>query len=384
MNPHRVLWVLDSLQPGGAERLALRFLKLAPPPWQIELVALQPPPNGVALEVLWGRELETVAGGVHQLGMRSLHDLASWRQLAALVRRWQPAVIHTHLRYATIWGAAARGRVPQVVTVHLGPASETGPAQKAAAWLERRARCRAARVLYVSQAQRQAWSAAFPRRVERALVLGNGVGVFAPELSQAAARRALALPPAAAVALTVAVVRAAKGWRVWLEAVERLAPAHPQALFVWVGGGPDHPAFAQAVAASRWRARIRLAGPQADVGPWLRAADAFLFPSLEEAQPTAVMEAMAAGLPVVATALPAIAEVAGPCARLVPPGNAAALAHAAAGWLHRDAAEARQALGRAAAARAQACFSEAAWCERLLEVYAELSTAPTVGRACAA
>src|SRR6185437_12710283 len=130
MNPHRVLWVLDSLQ----------------------LVALQPPPGRAALQALWGRELETVAGGVHQLGMRSLHDLASWRQLAARVRQWQPAIIHTHLRYATIWGAAARGRVPQVVTVHLGPSPETGPGQKAAAWLERRARCRAARVLYVSQA----------------------------------------------------------------------------------------------------------------------------------------------------------------------------------------------------------------------------------------
>ena|GEM_PF-1856211 len=384
MSARRVLWIVDSLQPGGAERLALRFLGLAPAPWQVELIALQPPLQAASVEALWGCALEAVRGRVHQFGMRSLRDLTQWRRLAAWVRDWQPAIVHTHLRYATIWGAAARGPAPQVVTVHLGPGAEPDPGQRAAAWLERRARRHAARVLYVSEAQRAAWAAAHPRARERASVLGNGVAAPAAELAQPDARRRLGLPLEAEVALTVAVVRAPKGWRVWLEAVERLAPQHPNARFVWVGGGPDHAAFARAAAASPWRQRMLLAGPQAEVGPWLRAADLFLFPSLEEAQPTAVMEAMAAGLPVVATALPPVAEVLGECGQMVPPGDAASLAAAAAAWLPPAAAGLRRAAGAGAAARARARFSEPAWCERLLRMYEEVGGFARLKPACAA
>ncbi|MDQ1515315.1 MAG: hypothetical protein QOE80_1145 [Actinomycetota bacterium] len=76
---------------------------------------------------------------------------------------------------------------------------------------------------------------------------------------------------------------------------------------------------------------------EADLGAWYRAADAFAFPSVKEGFGLVVLEALAAGLPVVATDIPVFAEYLedGHSALLVPPGDSAALA-AALGRLARD------------------------------------------------
>jgi len=371
---HRVVWILDALQPGGAERLALRFAATAPPAWEVNIIALRPAPGGGDLGRIWGPELGPAAAAARQLHMRSLRDAGAWCGLVGALRRLRPELVHTHLRYATVWGGAAARwlGVPHVTTVHLGPSPEPSRRQAWAARLERASRRRAARVVYVSEAQRAAWDT----RAERAVVIGNGVAPpNAPPgegEAPAAARHARGLPAQAFVLTTVAVVRARKGWRSWLEAVEQMAPALPHARFVWVGGGPEFAAFQAAAAASRWAAQIHLAGPRTDVGTWLRLSDVFLFPSLEEAQPTAVMEAMAAALPVVATALPAIAEVLGGSGILVPPGDAAALAQAAVELSGAAADAVRRRMGEAASQRARDHYSEPAWRQRLLGLYREV------------
>lgn len=367
----RVIWILDALQPGGAERLALRFAATAPPPWQVELVALRGG-AGAPTAAIWGPELAAVAAGARQLRMRRLIDVVSWGQLLGHLRRREPALVHTHLRYATVWGAAAACwlGLPYLTTVHLGPSPEPTRRQAWAARLEASARRHAARVVYVSEAQRRAWGG--QAAAEPAVVIGNGVAAPAPGLDRGSLRRQRGLPESACVMTTVAVVRARKGWRWWLEAIERVAPARPGARFVWVGGGPESELLRRAAAASRCASQIVLPGSRADVAAWLSASDVFLFPSEEEAQPTAVMEAMAAGLPIVATAITAITEVLGGTGRLVAPGDAGALAQAALAWSAPGAEGERQEWGERARRRAQACYSETAWRERLLRLYEEV------------
>ncbi|HUX66057.1 MAG TPA: glycosyltransferase [Terriglobales bacterium] len=365
----RVVWLLDGLGLGGAERLAVRFAAAVPPGWQVELVGLrtEPDPAGV-----WGAAWAPLAGHAHQVGLRRLADPAGWWRLLRLLRQLRPALVHTHLRYATIsGGAAARWLgVPYVATVHVGPQPEPGLRQQAAAALERASRRRAARVIYVGAAQRAAWNA----RGERAVVIANGVEAPPPAAApRAERRRALGMPAEAWVLATVAVVRAAKGWRTWLRAAERIAARQPRAWLVWVGGGPELELLRRAAAASPWAARLQLPGPRADVAAWLGAADLFLFPSEQEAQPTAVLEAMAAGLPVVASDLPAIAELLAGCGLLVPAGDDAALAAQALGLDGPAAAPRRRALAEAARRRAAERFGEAAWRERLLQLYAEVT-----------
>jgi glycosyltransferase involved in cell wall biosynthesis len=371
----RVIWLLDSLRAGGAERLALRFAALAPPPWRVDVWALQPPPGGLTLAQIWGAEGEALAASrrIRQFAMRSLHDAGAWVALVGALRRERPALLHAHLRYATVWGGTAAPwlRLPWVATVHVLPQAEAGGRGRALAALEARVRRRARRVIYLGGAQQAAWARAAQR--ERAVLRANGVAIPPPLAAgeRLALRRARGWRDEERIFLTVAVVRARKGWRHWLEAVERAAPRCPQARFVWVGGGPEYAALAAAAGASRAAEQIRLAGPSAEVGAWLACADVFVFPSEEEAQPTAVLEAMAAGLPVIASALPAMTEVLGDCGRLVPAGDARALAQAMEAWAV-ETAETTESCRRAGRARARAGYSESAWVQGVLGLYEEV------------
>lgn len=355
----RVAWILDGLELGGAERLGLRFAAGAAN-LDLKLIGLRAAREPLAR--VWGAEWAGAERRTRELGMQRLADPLGWLRLLAWLSRWRPVLVHTHLRYATIWGGAAAALlgIPHITTVHLGPGTEPNRRQRLAGSLERAMRRRAARVVYVSMAQRAAWAKTAGR--ERAVVIPNGVR--APVPVNAGERERRGIPALAWVMLTVAVVRPRKGWRIWLAAIERIAPLCPQAWFVWVGAGPELEELRAAAAASPWSKRIQIVGASADVGAWLGISDLFLFPSLEEALPTAVLEAMAAGVPVIASALPAVSEVLGAEGGvLVPPSDEAALAAAALAWSRREAAEERAALTSNARRRVDAVYGEAAWRE---------------------
>src|SRR5690606_28528313 len=101
-----------------------------------------------------------------------------------------------------------------------------------------------------------------------------------------------------------------KGHRRMLEAFERLAADHKDLHLVFVGdNGPEKEPVREAVARSRWRERIHLAGFQQVVLPFYQSLDALIVPSENEGLSNAVLEAMACGLPVVASEACGNAEV---------------------------------------------------------------------------
>ncbi len=107
--------------------------------------------------------------------------------------------------------------------------------------------------------------------------------------------------------------------------------SHRDAQLVIVGEGPQRSALAQQIAALGLRERIRLAGNQNDVAPWLAAFDVFALPSYaNEGVPQALVQAMFAGVPCVTTDAGAIGEIAlaEHTALVVPKHNAVALAAA--------------------------------------------------------
>lgn len=347
---------------GGAERLAVEAAWQPPPGWQVELIALQPCGSG-----LEQRARIELGDRLTILNMRHLADLGQWRQLEREVRRRRPALMHAHLRYAAIWSAALARRtaIPLVITQHVLPGRRDWRA------LAERGALRQARLqLYVSAAQRRAWD---PPQTERTAVLPNGVGGAAPW--NPAQRRRWRNEHGftdAPLLLTVAVLRRGKGWQDWLRAAESLHQSRPRLQWTWVGDGPEAAQLRAAVSLSPARAAIHLAGTRDDVSDWLRAADVFVFPSHGEAQPTAVLEAMAHRLPVIATDLPATREVLADSAALVPAHSAAALVRAVEQFLAEP-----QAAG-AAAVRAhrrwQQHYSPNAWRARLVESYGRVTS----------
>ena len=187
--------------------------------------------------------------------------------------------------------------------------------------------------------------------VERVEVIANGVPPAPAPLPH---RREL--PP---VILYSGRLRTRKAVAVLLAAMPRVLAAFPACRLVIVGDGEQGGRVAAAVRARGLTAHVELAGvlPRPAAMARLAEADVFCLPSIYEGLPLAILEAMAAGLPVVATAVSGNPEAVedGTTGLLVPPESAAALADALIALLADP--ERRRAMGEAGRARVAARFS---------------------------
>jgi glycosyltransferase involved in cell wall biosynthesis len=158
-----------------------------------------------------------------------------------------------------------------------------------------------------------------------------------------------------------------------IEAAAHLTRLHPDLAFrlVLVGDGPERQAVEQA--ASGLAGRVVCAGHQTNVRPYYAVADIFVLPSHSEGSPNVILEAMAAGVPIVATAVGGVPEMLadGESALLAPAGAPEALAEAMGSLLTNEELATR--LARNASASVAQRFSPDAYRRALLGVYAELS-----------
>jgi glycosyltransferase involved in cell wall biosynthesis len=219
---------------------------------------------------------------------------------------------------------------------------------------------------------------------ERVRLVPNGIDVdrFAPAGApeRGEARRRLDLPADAPIVVFVGFFSADKQPRVLFDAWRRLASLGvADATLVFVGATESQyfEVDGRLVAGMRDEVlgdgsaqRLRFAGVTHDVPSYLRAADVFVLPSRREGLPVALLEAMACGLPCIASRLKGSTEAViehGVNGLLVPPGDVDALAAALAGLLADPAARAR--LGAAARATITARYSSEHVAERWLDAY---------------
>lgn len=141
---------------------------------------------------------------------------------------------------------------------------------------------------------------------ERIAVVDNGVETPAVADSRVAIRQELGVPDGAVLAVLVASMRPEKRIADFVTAVLRARDEHPELVGIVVGDGPDRPAIEQA---AQGNPAIRLLGHRGDVPRVLKAADVFVLASEYEAAPMAILEAMAAGLPIISTAVGGIPDM---------------------------------------------------------------------------
>lgn len=295
------------------------------------------------------------------------------RRLRAHLAATAPDVVHTHLAYADMMGGvAARSlRLPSVATLHVMAWEGAAREQAKHALAGRLRRLTAGRVVAVSEAGRAAYLARGWDRPSRVVTVRNGVSrAAAPAGAGAAVRAELGLRADEPVAAMLTVLRAGKGHDEAFAAVARLrADGLPVRLLV-CGDGPER-ARLTAAAASELGDAVVMAGHRTDVMAVLDAADVLLHPTHVDALPTALIEALAAGTPVVATRVGGVPELVddGVTGRLVPaPPRAEAVADAL-GEVLRDPGL-RERMGAAGQARFAAEFTAEAFARRLLDVYA--------------
>jgi glycosyltransferase involved in cell wall biosynthesis len=286
--------------------------------------------------------------------------------LARIQAEFRPEIVHAHGYKAGMVTSVAGAR-SLVVTFHnLWPAAAGRGARLGLRWTVRSARAQVA----VSQAVRET--------VERAagplsgpVVIPNAVDVerFVTLPPRAAAREAFGLPPGAPVVGFAGRLTPVKGPQVLVEAAPLLLREAPEARIVIAGEGPLRPALEDAARAAGLAERVRFPGAVPDVRVVMAAADVWAVPSLEEGGGIVALEAMAAGLPLVASDVGGQRETVEPglTGIRVPPGEPEALARALARLL--DDGDLARRLGTAAREEARSRPDADEMARRVAEVY---------------
>jgi len=367
----RVCHLIHDLGPGGAEHVLVDLARVAPAAGiEMSVLSLMPL-GGHRYPVL----LRGLGVRVECLDLPFRWDPRGPVRAVRLLQADPPDLLHSHLKHADLVAAYAAPRlgVPMVSTLHLVEV-EVGRVGRfkrdLGAWARRR---RAARTIAVSDAVRRWYLGAFPVDPAAVITLPNGIPV--PEVVPAERRAGLRGEFGAAegtlLAATVAIFREGKGHDDLLDAV-RLVEDLP-IRFVLAGSGTEEARLRARVAAEGLGGRVVFAGFREDVAGLLAAADLVVHPSHADALPTALIHALAAGVPAVATRVGGIPEIVGENAGvLVPPGEPAALAGAVRD-LVGDAGRRRE-MGEAARARFGARFEGTAWARRLAAIYAGVLT----------
>jgi glycosyltransferase involved in cell wall biosynthesis len=140
-------------------------------------------------------------------------------------------------------------------------------------------------------------------------------------------RQSLNIPTDAVVCFTAARIELRKGYQYQLEAIKQLmlSPVWSQLYFVWAGGGIFEPQLEkdlqQAVEQLEISDKVKFLGQVANVSEWLDTSDIFVLPSIAESFGMSIAEAMAKGLPVIATSVGGIPEVLGNTGKLLSDPN---------------------------------------------------------------
>lgn len=368
--PIRVEVIIDTLTWGGAEMLLTEFATAAPG-------------AGIDLSVTYLKDFHgsPAAPRLRALGVNPvlvpitrLHDPEGVRRVTRHLADVRPDLVHTHLGYSDLVGgwAARRLGIPSVSTLHLME-WEGDTRERTKQWLMARARRRcAARVVAVSEAGRQAYLARFRERPGRVAVVRNGIVGEPASGEGAGVREELGIGADELVVAMLTVLRRGKGHDVAAAAVTRLQERHSGLRLLVCGEGPDRSEIERALAPLG--DAVVDAGHREDVMRVLDAVDVLVHPTRMDALPTALLEAMAASVAVVASRVGGIPEIVaeGRTGMLVEaPPSVAALA-AALEPLLVDAGL-RQRLGVAGRERFEEEFSARRWAERLRSLYDQVT-----------
>ena len=360
-----ILHVIHDLGFGGAQRLLTDLvLNIDTQRYAASVAVLYSPLAMPCEEELQKRDVR-----VFYLGKHPGLDAGAVLRLGAVLRDVRPNVVHTHchaLRYVLPHVLARKVRVA-VHTVHNLAAQDAGRPR----WLT--ALAYKAGVVPVAIGQEVAASLNDVFGIANPALIRNGIDVkrFArPSMTREAARSALGLEKELTF-ICAASLTPKKGHPVLLDAFARVVQEVPTAKLLLAGTGVMRQSMEAQVSRLGLGASVRFLGARSDMPDLLAAADVFVLASFWEGMPLSVMEAMAAGKPVVCTAVGGSLEIVqdGVNGFLVPSGYSILLAKAMIGMADP---EKRALFGKRAAETASEQFGLETMVHAYEKLYAEL------------
>lgn len=328
----RVLHLITSFEVGGTERQAVELLK------RIDRRRFDVGLGAVRLEGPLYREVAALFPSIPQFPLTSFYNANAAKQLMRL-RDWmigeRANILHAHDFYAGLLGAAA-ARLAGVRVIACQRHMRLSD-RRAHEWGTRLTHRLAHRVLVNSEAIRDHLLAGGRVAPKKIVVIRNGLSDAAERAAldndgrakhRAALLRELNLGEGAKLIGLVARLQPVKGHRYFIEAASRVAAVEPNAHFLLVGDGALRREIEEQATRLGVDDRVHLLGARGDAAAIAAGFDVATLASLHEGLPNAVMEAMAVGAPVVATAVGGTSELVidGATGFLAPPADAEALA----------------------------------------------------------
>jgi len=309
----RVLLLVTDLQPGGTP---LRIVRTARelPRYGYEPVVGCLATEGPLSATLRGEGIATFACGArHRL------DVSALRRLAGFVRQYDPALIHATLFHANL-AARLVGRMDRGRPIVTGSATIE---------VERGAHRMGEALTWTWSDWHVANSGAVARHLceelgfarERVVVIRNAVDLERIDAAAAVERRAWGIADDRPMVMWAGRMDVVKRLDVVIEAIE-LVRRERSCSLVLCGDGAERGRIETRVSGM---GDVHFVGWQAEPAAWMKAADVLIFPSRTEGSPNVVLEAMAAGCAVVASDIPA-------CAELIEPGQSGELADVGDSW----------------------------------------------------
>jgi glycosyltransferase involved in cell wall biosynthesis len=374
-SPYRILFLIDALGMGGAERILVTCLQ------HLDKTAFEP-----RVCVFGIRDGNPLAAAITRLGIpvdllpiARIRDLGGVLKLLAYLRRNRIDLVHTQLETVTIHGgiAARISGLPAVHTLHTfgypNASAKELRRMRIVWWALRRFHDRiiAVSAAVGDDARRNGGIAA-----QKLAVIYNGIDTtrYVPRVGveRLSGRSALGIPAGAKLVITVAVLRREKGIQTLIEAWPSILRAVPDAYYLIVGDGAYRPQLDECVQRHAVAERVIFAGERSDIPELLAGSDLFVLPTLDDVLPTVLAEAMASSLPIVASRVGGVPEMVEPGRNglLVPPADRDKLAEACIRLL-RDPKEA-QALGRAGREMGETRFNVRVQVRKLEDLYRQL------------
>lgn len=360
----RVAQVVDAMGVGGLENGVINLINGLPPQIQSTLLCMRAEGDMI-------QRLDSGRVDIACMHKKPGQDWGAIWRAAQQLRRWQVDIVHTRN-----WGgvdgilAAKLAGVRHIIHGEHGWAmDDMHGASRKRNWLRRRLSPWVSHYVALSH-QIEGWMTGTigldPAKIS---VIHNGVDVQHFQPAEAALiRQTLGLDPSCFWIGTVARFDPIKDHLRLLQAFAQAHAQFPQARFLLVGDGPMRAAIEQQIADLQLGDVVHLPGAQREVRPWLQALDLFVLPSLNEGISNTILEAMACGLPVLATQVGGNPELVldGDTGTLIPAADTAALAAALAAYLQSPTLAKTQ--GQAGRQRVQQHFA----LQRMVHQYATL------------
>ena len=360
--------IIDTLQVGGAENLLLDF---AAGGAKVGIRTTVSYLNG--LDPLALPRLDALGIETRLTPVSSLFSVAQARGVREELAAQKPDVVHTHLSSSDYVGSrAARALgIPSVSTLHSAGPPDSWRSQLREPLVARTRRRCSARVIAVSEAARLHYLAHGWDSPERVVTVRNGIIPRDARGEGPRIRRELGLDPEDLVFATVSVLKPGKGHRVAIDLVAELRRQGLPARLLVLGEGPLLSELHEYM--SRSDGVGMTLGHRDDVAAVLDAVDILLHPSEQDAFPGALLEAMGARVPALATRVGGIPEIVieDETGLLVTPPPAVEQFLEPAMRLARDPALRRR-LGEAGRRRLDEHFTVEAWMRRLLPLYEDV------------